>query len=723
MLDYTSHTDAQKALESAQESERDMRQIIKDVEIFLHKKDGQWESTVISQRGSTRPRYTFDMCNPIVDQVAGPLQRSDFAIKVLPAGSDANNDIAKTYAGLVRNTENLSKAHTLIYKPSIKRLVATGLAGWEIKQKYVDPKSFDQDLILEPCNNIIETVWIDEHSLLQDNSDAKHGWKLVPMSKNAYEKKWPDGSGLSIGTNENSTSYTEKPEFIIVAKFFYLKAKKTTLVQMSNGRVYNKDSDEYKKIKDELKAIGVTETGERESELMTCYQRFYDAGGWLTKEEATVFDGVPLVLVYGNYEVIENKRIYNGEVLHLMDSQRVLNYSETKKVEETALSPKSKILATPKQFAAHKTSWETMNTNNEPALPYDIDPNSPSPPFRIDGGSVNIGLESVSQNMRSNIQSSSGMFAPQMGNNPFQQSGKALEIQVNQGQEGKEDYFNALVVAYERTAQLLIGGYPKLHDTKKQVRLLNQDGSFDMVMLHDVIKDEQTGEEVEINNLAQGVYDVSYDVGPGYKNQQQETVDAFLRMGEVDPSFIAQGKDIMVGQLNAPGMSDMKDRIREQMIMAGQIPEEQMSEEEKAKVQQMQANQEGQPPTPEQMIGEAELIKAQTDQQTAQFDQQVKQVELQQAQQKLDMEREKIRMQSESDGFKAGKILHETGLQADKMEADITSKYVESVKKMADMGVADPVGAVKQIENTFIDAEFDKRLKGMSTEELIGMVQ
>jgi hypothetical protein len=115
-------------------------------------------------------------------------------------------------------------------------------------------------------------------------------------------------------------------------------------------------------------------------------------------------------------------------------------------------------------------------------------------------------------------------------------------------------------------------------------------------------------------------------------------------------------------------MSDMKDRIREQMIMAGQIPEEQMSEEEKAKVQQMQANQEGQPPTPEQMIGEAELIKAQTDQQTAQFDQQVKQVELQQAQQKLDMEREKIRMQSESDGFKAGKILHETGLQADKKQ-------------------------------------------------------
>ena len=188
MLDVTKRIDVQKALESAQESQRDMRLIVKEVERVLLKKDGQWESSIISQRGRDRPRYTFDMCNPIVDQVSGPLQRSDFAIKVRPAGGDATKDIAKTYAGLVRNTENLSKAKTLIYNPAIKKIVATGLAGWEIKQKYVDPKSFDQDLVLEPITNVIETVWMDEHSLKQDNSDSTVGCKLVPMSKDAYKK-------------------------------------------------------------------------------------------------------------------------------------------------------------------------------------------------------------------------------------------------------------------------------------------------------------------------------------------------------------------------------------------------------------------------------------------------------------------------------------------------------------------------------------------------------
>ncbi len=683
MLDFTKRIDVQKALESAQESQRDMRLIVKEVELFLHKKDGQWESSIIQQRGASRPRYTFDMCNPIVDQVSGPLQRSDFAIKVRPAGGDATKDIAKTYAGLVRNTENLSKAKTLIYNPAIKKIVATGLAGWEIKQKYVNAKSFDQDLIIEPTTNVIETLWLDEHSLLQDNSDGMMGWKLIPMSKHAYKKQWPKGSGQSVGTNQQSIAYTQKPEFVVVAKFFYLKAKKTTLVQMSNGRVYDQDSEEYGKIKDDLRDAGVTEDGTRESEIMTCYQRFYDGSDWLNEEEKTVFDFIPLVLAYGNFEIIENKIIFSGEVQHIMDSQRVLNYSETKKVEETALSPKSKILATRKQVGANKEEWRTMNTNNEPVLFYDVDQDNPTPPFRLDGGQVNMGLESVSQNMRSNIQSSSGMFGPQMGNNPFQQSGKALEIQVDQGNEGKEDYFNALVIAYERTAQILINAYPKLITNKRQVRLLNQDGTFDMAMLNDVIVDKETGERVEINNLTQGIYDVTYDVGQGYKNQQQETVEAFLRMGEVDPSFIARGQDIMVNQFNAPGMSDMHERIREQMVLSGQIPQSQLTDDEEAKIQQIQDNQQNQEPSPEQMIGMAEMQTAQTKADTAEFDKQTSMVKLQQEQQKLEQGSRAL------DQSEAQLLFNKQKQQTDELTA-VTTQMANLTKAFGIDGVVTP---------------------------------
>ena len=128
MLDLTNASDVQQALESAQESDRDNRIIVKEVELFLTKKDGQWESSIVQQRGN-RPRYTFDLCNPIVAQIANPIQKSDFAIVIIPSGGEASKAIAKTYGGLVRNTENLSKADSLIYNPAIKKLVSTGLTG------------------------------------------------------------------------------------------------------------------------------------------------------------------------------------------------------------------------------------------------------------------------------------------------------------------------------------------------------------------------------------------------------------------------------------------------------------------------------------------------------------------------------------------------------------------------------------------------------------------
>jgi len=676
MLDVNIYTEVQSALESAQESDRDNRTQVKETEIFLNKKDGQWESSVIQQRGSSRPRYTFDLCNPVVAQVSNPIQKSEFAIKIIPAAGDATKKIANTYAGLVRNTENLSKAKTLIYNPATKKLVAVGLAGWEIKQKYVDSKSFDQDLIIEPIQNIRESVWLDESAQKQDGSDVRHGWKLIPLSKTEYKKLFPKGSAKSIGTNNQATAYTDKPELIIVAKFYWLKEIPTTLVQMTNSAVYE-DNEDFKKIKDDLAAQGVTEAGRRETKKDVCFQRIYDGGGWLTDEEETVFEHVPLILAYANFDIIENKIVYHGEVLHLIDSQRVLNYSETKKVEETALSPKSKLLASPKQYAAHKTSWETMNTNNEPVLPWDQHADLPVPPFRLDGGVINPGLESVSQNMRTNIQGSSGMFAANMGENRFAQSGIALERQIDQGNEGKYEYFNSMVIARERTAQILVAAYPKVYDTPRQLRILNEDGTVDMIPLQTTITDEDTGQAVAIQDLNSGIYDITYDVGQAYKNQQQETIDAFLRMGEVDPSFIQRGQDIMVSQMSAPGMSQMHERIREQMVMTGQIPIEQMTEEEKAKVQAAQANQQNQPPDPGTILAMAEMKNADNDEVSNIMDFQKSQVEAQQKQQDLDRKDAEL-------AVKVQKEQIDTLMSGQKQQMDILTQAVNQMKTLTD---------------------------------------
>jgi hypothetical protein len=136
--------------------------------------------------------------------------------------------------------------------------------------------------------------------------------------------------------------------------------------------------------------------------------------------------------------------------------------------------------------------------------------------------------------------------------------------------------------------------------------------------------------------LTIGEYDVVCDVGPAFNSQQKETAQAFLDMAGIDPSTAARNKDIWLRNLQVPGMDLAAEREREFLFNAGEIPESQWTDKEKQRVQEQQlaAQQNPPPPDPNMVIGQAELLKAETEAQASQFEQQVKQVELQQAQQK-----------------------------------------------------------------------------------------
>ena len=60
-------------LGDAQSADEDNRDQVREAHHFLDKRDGQWEPDV-TQSMTGRPRYTFDMCNPVVDQIAGEME-------------------------------------------------------------------------------------------------------------------------------------------------------------------------------------------------------------------------------------------------------------------------------------------------------------------------------------------------------------------------------------------------------------------------------------------------------------------------------------------------------------------------------------------------------------------------------------------------------------------------------------------------------------------------
>ncbi len=645
MAKFDNHTWMIEQLEISQEADHDNREKAREALEFCAKRNGQWEDIWYSAVGDKRPRYTFDLTSHIVDQVAGEFHKSDFSIDIKPKSGGNDPELAKVYDGLVRNIIEMSDG-THVFNSAGAKMVKCGLAGWRVVQKFIDDDSFEQDLAIEPLNNFTDRVWFDVNSEKQDRSDSEFAFVMQAFSERAYKEKWPKGSGQGVTNDRQHLSYFQQADKVVVGEFYYRKSFDRTLVLMSNGMVFDEDSEEYKKVKDELKDAGVVEKNRRTRKAHKVFVRQFDGADWLGKAQETVFQNIPVVPVYGNFDIQENKVIYWGLVEKLLDPQRVLNYALSREVEEGALSPRQKFIATLEQVAGHEQEWESMNTNADPFLPYNHIDGQPAP--AISGGiQTNPALRGISDAMTTQITQISGLFSANMGEQAnFAQSGVAIEKLQDRGSTGTAKYFSAQEVAVCYTAKLLVEAIPKTYDTPRQVRILKEDGTFDMTAINQPVIDEETGEVVSMHDLAQGKYDVTCSSGPTFQSKQEQTLAAMERMAAFIPEIFQLGGDIAAKSVDAPGMDMVADRLRELLFKSGNIPIDQMDEDEQRKAAEAaQAAQEQQQPDAMMVAAQAEMQKAQAEQAQVQLDAQKTQGELQVKAAQIQLDQQKLELE------------------------------------------------------------------------------
>jgi len=648
-IDFSKHDNVMNMIKEAQDANTDMRQGVRDAKLFLNKRDGQWDPYAITKMNG-RFRGTFDMCTPIVDQISGEIDQSDFSLNVSPAGGESSMDTAKIYNGLIRNIKNISNFEQVSNAASRSNVIG-GFDVVEVVQDWVDGNTMDQDLLIKYVPNAVDSVWFDLGSVKQDASDARWGVKLISIPAAEYKESYPDGSNQSVGDDRHSEAFFNKADSVVIGQLYYKKKVTIELVEMTNGAVYEVD-DDFKKVQDELAIAGVTiqvkddgEEKRRTRKSWRVHSRLFDGGKWLEDETETVFDSIPLVPIYGNFDVFENKLIYFGKIEKLYDQQRILNYAMSRDIEDGALSPRRKYWATAEQIEDHIDTIQTLNTNNDPLQQYNHVEGTP-PPFMQGGIEASSGLQTTISNTQQMISASANSFQALQGNAGPQQSGIAGSQQIEQGNTGSIKWFESKKIMECQVGKILITAIPRVYDSRRQVRILEEDGTSSVVTLNDNVFDEQTNQNVELNNLSNGLYDVVCDFGPAFNSQQKETIQAFLDMATIDPSFLQQGKDIMLKNLSVPGMDQMAERARVELLNAGLIPETQWTDEERQQIEQQQAEAQNQPPQedPNMVFARAEQQKAQNESEKNQFDAQVKSAQIQLEQDKIALEREKLQL-------------------------------------------------------------------------------
>jgi hypothetical protein len=688
---YDDHQAIINLLSSCQQADHDNREQAREAHLFLDKRDGQWEPYWWNAN-QNKPRYTFDQVNPIVSQVTSEIEQADFDIRVSPAGGNATKDVAMTYDGLIRNIENLSNAKQ-IYAQACRGMVTGGFDAWRVCSKYADDNSFDQDIMIEKIANPLDRVWFDPAAEKQDKSDARYAFVLHPMAVDEYEARWPEGSKESVSDDREGDAYYDKAEVIVVGEFLYVESEDRELVMMSNGQTHEVN-DDFEKIRDDLEALGVTEVRRRTRKMHKVCSRYFDGCDWLEDDNDTVFNRIPVVPVYGNYKIFENKTIYWGVVEKMLDPQRVLNYAMSREIEEGALAPRAKYWMTLTQAAGHEKQLATLNTNSDPVQFFNVDPEFPQVPQQNGGAQINAGLRTVVQAMQGMMNATSGMFAANMGDNPNAQSGVAIRQLQNKGDNATYQYTRAMEIAITATGNLIKDAIPKVYDTARTIRVLREDDSYDMADINQKVIDNATGEIVVVNDLSVGVYDVVCKAGPSFHNRQQETLQAITQLAQVDPSLMQIAGDLLLQNINTPAASQIAERKRSQMIAAGLIPITQMTDEEKMQAQQKMA-QGQQQPDPAMVLAQAEQQKAQAEMLRAQIEVQ----KLQNEQMKLQLEAQKLQTQTigdqaenQIDAFNAQTKRMETQIKAQQAGATIDNTAAKTIgqnlsnqQKMSDM--------------------------------------
>jgi len=520
----------------------------------------QWPVEIQNSRQlEARPCLTINKIDAYVRQITNQQRQQRPRIKVHGVSSETDAKMAEIITGICRHVEVNSDADNA-YDHAFDYAVRMGWGYWRVVTDYVSEDSFDQEIYIRPIENPF-TVYFDPNSTAPDGSDAERCLITTVMDKKLFKKLYPnadDGSGFTMrGTGDSDAEWVMK-EDIRIAEFFYTERKRARLALLSDGTSAFEDE-----LPDPvaLASAGIEVLDYRESfkkVIKWCKltaMEILEEGEWAGKF-------IPVVPVYGQQLIVENKRKKFGLVRMAKDPQRMYNFWQTAATESVALAPKAKWLIAEGQDEGHENEWAAANIKSSPVLRYkqkDIEGTPAPPPQRLQPEPPPNGILAQSAAINGDLQSVLGIFDPsQMPTGNV--SGKALQGQQQQVDMSNFHYFDNLTRSIRHTGKIILDLIPKIYDSERVMRIIGDDGKPDLITINQRAADEYGVERV-LNDVTIGQYDVVMDTGPGYNSKRQEAVDSMMSLLTADPALMQQAGDLIFRNMDFPGADIIADRL------------------------------------------------------------------------------------------------------------------------------------------------------------------
>jgi hypothetical protein len=648
----------------------------------------QWDGE-FSENCQIEYRGTFDYIKPKRNRILKDLWSNPVDIVFKPKDG-ADPDAADTLTGMFRADMQRSEEAR---ETALQDQVDCGFGAFrfttEYESKFDDLNNY-QRISMEPISEANNVVYFDANAKKKDKSDAtgcgiistftKSGWKKY-CEENGIDAE-ENESPMPFRTPEKSRSYfwNAKTDEIKVGEFYEKKKKKERVLIYEDPlgqtkAVYQRD---VKNVIDDMEAAGFVKIGEKMKERYIV-TKYLVTGDKILKKQRIAGEHIPVIPVYGDWSRVEGREIWRGIYYDAQDAQRLANFSLSYFADTVSQGAREKPILYPGQVQGYEFMWtQTGASDNYPyRLLNDVSPDGtpyPNQPISyLKPPEMPSNVIGLIQAMRQSIDDVTGgqMDSQQM------MSGAVTEGQINQARKGLEDeaylYQNSFALAMKQAARVYASMAAELYDVPREVTVQAPDGTETTAMIMESIFDEETGEDVSLNDLTTGTFDVYAAVGPSFQSQKEESLTRLQTLYE-STAGTEFGNLVLLTyamEMEGPGMTHLKEWAKKQLILQGVIEPE--TDEDKQILEQ--ASQQQQQPDANMMLAMAEMKKAEASTMNAQFDaqndQQSTQIKMYEAMTK--------RAKVEADAQKAGVEIQKTLAETESVELENIRKQMEAL--------------------------------------------
>ncbi len=462
----------------------------------------------------------------------------------------------------------------VVYQTAAQQCVVAGFGAYWIGTEYVDDSTFDQRPTINAIRDATKCFW-DISAETPSKTDGMHAGFIRRMSRAKVREKWGVKVERSIGTSygdiDSSYVWSNADEIAIV---YCQKRKmiKDTLYELSNGKkIYKKDMKNIQKQmivnaegEDEEMLVygGELVSIEKERPIERYKVTFYEmAGDYVLDETEMPYSELGIIFMDQNsYWDKKGKQICVPYFKDATDAQKFLNYIATQSAYCMKVSRYDQFLASKANVKSQDTKLIWQNPSRyQGALIYDVDIEGGTKPERLNPPEFSSAFITMYERTLRDIETSTGMYGTQLGDQGSEKSGAAIDSRTRQGSYSNYVVFDSINRAVATGARLINQAITKLYDAERTVNLELPDVGMSKVELN---KSEDEFNLQKKNDMTKGEFKIRLLPGASYEGQQAEAIQSMQEILKNSPELFQMIVDLYVDNLPMNNKIEIRNRLR-----------------------------------------------------------------------------------------------------------------------------------------------------------------